>query len=158
MAKHGITVAEEAHVVNALPPVDVNGAVWDTDYFSLEKYQHATIILTLGVTGAATTVTVLEASDSSGTGATAIAFDLASETTAAGDTLGALTATASTGFATSTNDNITYVIEIDAQQLTDGKPWLKVHGTDPSAATLVSCVAVLSGARYQGPTTPTAIV
>ena len=44
----GITVSEQAHVVNILPPIDINGAGFAFDYYSLKNYAHASIILTLG--------------------------------------------------------------------------------------------------------------
>ena len=153
----GICVAEEMHVVNATAPVDINGGAVTSDYFSMANYAHASIIITLGVTGAATTVTVEESDDLSGSATTAIGFDYYAETTNAGDTLGARTTVANSGFACSTNDNITYVIEIDAADLTDGYPCLVVKASDPSAATLYSCVVLLSGGRYVDATTPTAI-
>ena len=153
----GITIAEECHVVNILPPVDIDAGAQTSDYFSMENYTHATIILTLGVTGAASTVTVEESTTNAGAATTAIAFDYYAETTDAGDTLGARTAATAAGFATSTNDNVTYVIEIDATQLTQGYPYLVLKMTDPGAATLASAVAVLSGNRYAQAVTPTAI-
>jgi len=156
MGAHGMVLAEEAHVVNALPPIDIDGGK-TTDYFSLANYQHATIIIQMGVTGAASTVTVAESDDSSGSTTTDIAFASYSETTASGDTLGSRTATASTGLTTSANDNIFYVIEIDADELTDGYPWLAVSFSDPSAQTFASVCVILSGARYSDQTTQTAI-
>lgn len=141
-------IAEEAHVVNIIPPVDINGAAKESDYFSMKKSAHASIILTLGVTGAASTVTLFESDDAAGTTETAIAFSVYKEETAAGDTLGSRTAVTASGFATSANDNLTYVIEVDAAQLTAGYPYLVLKMSDPEAATLVSAVAVLSGNRY----------
>ena len=79
------------------------------------------------------------------------------ETTNAGDTLGARTAATSAGFATSTNDNVFYVISIDASELSYGYPYLVVKATDPSAATLMNMVAVQSGTRYGQAVTPTSI-
>lgn len=153
----GLYLSQVAHIVNAEPPVDINGAGFTTDYFNLKYYQHVSIIITLGVTGAASTITVEESDDSSGSNTTAIAFDYYQEETAAGDTLSTKQSATTAGFSTSTEDNITYVIEIDASQLSDGYPYVVVKGSDPSAATLVSVVAVLSGARYAEETTPTAI-
>ena len=153
----GCTIAEECHVVNILPPIDINGAARTGDIFSLKNYTHATILLTLGVTGAASTVTVKECDDFTPTTATAIAFSYYAETTAAGDTLGARTAATTAGFATSTNDSVTYVIEIDAAQLSDGYPCIQLLLSDPSAATLASAVAILSGARYAKDQSATAI-
>ena len=153
----GTTIAEQMHVVNILPPVDINGGAVESDYWSMELYQHASIILTLGVTGAATTFTVFESDDLSGTDETAIAFDYYAEVTDAGDTLGARTAATTAGIAASTNDNVTYVIEIDASELTDAYPCLVLKLSNPGASTMASAVAILSGARYAGAVTPTAI-
>jgi len=153
----GFTIPENGHVVNILPPVDINGSAQTSDYFSLKSYAHVDIILTLGVTGAASTVTVTENTSNAGAGATAIAFAYHSEETAAGDTLSTRTAATSAGFATSTNDSITYVISIDASELSDGSPYLALLMSDPTVATLASAVAILSGARYQSEVTPTAI-
>jgi hypothetical protein len=153
----GLYLSQVAHIVNAEPPVDINGAGFTTDYFNLKYYQHVSIIITLGVTGAASTITVEESDDSSGSSTTAIAFSYYQEETAAGDTLSTKQSATTAGFSTSTNDNITYVIEIDASQLSDGYPYVVVKGSDPSAATLVSVVAVLSGARYAEDESPTAI-
>lgn len=149
--------AQEGHVVNIIAPIDINGAGASSDVFSLENYSHASIILTLGVTGAASTVTLKECDDFTPTNSTAIAFSYYAETTAGGDTLGAKTAATTSGFATSTNDGVIYVIEVDAADLSDGYPALQLVMTDPSAATLVSAVAVLSGARYASDQSATAI-
>ena len=153
----GTTVAEQMHVVNILPPVDINGGAVESDYFSLKLYPHASIILTLGVSGAASTITLFESDDNAGSNETAIGFDYYAETTAAGDTLGARTTVANTGFATSTNNSITYVIEVDAAELTDGYPYLVLKLSNPGVATLASAVAVLSGSRYGQAVTATAI-
>lgn len=154
----GVNIAEQGHLVNILPPIDINGAGATSDYFSLKEYQYVDIIIQLGVTGAASTVTVFEADDVTPSNETAIAFKYRAEDTAAGDTLGALTTATVAGFATSTNDNIFYVIRIDASQLTQGYPYVAIKMSDPSAATVVSAIAILSGARYQQNVTPTAIL
>ena len=154
----GNWVADGGHWVNAIPPVDLNGGVVNSDVWSMGKYAHASILLTLGVTGAAVTVTLEECDDFVPTNTTAIAFSRYVEETAAGDTLGAKTATAAAGFATSTNNSIMYAIEIDAAELTDGRPNLRVVLSDPAAATLAAVLVYLSGARYGHEQSPTAIV
>ena len=152
------TIAEEGHIVSILPPVDINGGAVESDYFGTQNADHVSIVLTLGVTGAASTITLFESDDAAGTTETAIAFDYYAEETAAGDTLGARTAATTSGFATSTNDGIIYVIEVDAAQLTEGYPYLVLKLSNPAVATLASAVAVLSGNRYSGTDHPTAIV
>jgi hypothetical protein len=57
----------------------------------------------------------------------------------------------------STNDNIMYVIEINAAELPAGKPNLRVAFTDAAAAQIGSAVAILSGARYGVDQSATAI-
>lgn len=152
----GITLAEVGHIVNILPPRDTD-TLATPEVFSLKGHAHATIILQLGVTGAATTVTVEACDDFVPTNVQAIAFNYYAETTAAGDTLGGRTAATTSGFATSTNDNIFYVIEVDAAELPAGYPNLQLKLSDPGAITFASAVAILTGARYGGDQSATAI-
>ncbi len=154
----GINIAEELHVVNILPPQSIAGAV-TSDVFSLKNYQHATIIVQCGATNAdAGFITIEECDDFTPTTDTAIAFSYYKEETAAGDTLSAKqAAVAATGIDVSANDNLTYVIEIDAAQLTEGYPGLYLKWSAPGGATLVSAVAILSGPRYAGSESATAI-
>jgi hypothetical protein len=149
-----MNLAERAHVVNILPPQDVSAGV-SSDVFSLKNYSHATIIVQAGATNAdAGNVTIEECDDVVPTNDTAIGFSFYAETTAAGDTLGARTATvAATGIDVSANDNIFYVIEIDAEELSEGYPNLYLKWSACGGATLGSAVAILSGPRYApGPT------
>lgn len=142
-------LAQEGHIINALAPVDINGGA-NSDVWSMKDCSHASIIIKLGVTGAASTVTVEECDDFTPTNSTAIAFKYAAETTAGGDTLGSLTAATTAGFATSTNDGVFYVIEIDVEELSEGYPCLRVVFSDPSAATFADVTVVLTGLSYQG--------
>jgi len=157
MAAKGFHAAIDGHVVNATAPVDINGSAVDSDVWTMEHYSHASICVMLGVTGAATTITLEECTAIDGTGATAIAFEYYSETTAAGDTLSARTTATTAGITGSTNDGVMYIIEIDASELSADSPFLRVAFTDPSAATLASVTVILSGARYAGESSATAI-
>lgn len=153
----GINIAEQCHVVHILPPQSFDAAI-TSDVFSLKNYSHATIIVQAGATNAdAGNITIEECDDFTPTTDTAIAFDYYAETTAAGDTLGAKTTATTAGIDVSANDNITYVIEIDASQLTDGYPNLILKWSIPGGATLGSAVAILSGSRYAETESATAI-
>lgn len=154
----GTTIAEQFHVVNILPPVSITAAT-TSDVWSMKNYSHCSIIVTCGATNAdAGFVTIEECDDFTPTTDTAIGFSYYAETTAAGDTLGARTAAvAATGIDVSANDSIMYVIEIDAAELSDGYPNLILKWSIPGGATLVSAVAILSGARYGGDQSATAI-
>ena len=158
MAAQGFSIGEgQGHLVLGVAPVDIDAGAQTSDAFKMANYSHATIIIALGVTGAASTVTVKENTAADGSGATAIAFSYYGEATAGGDTTGARTAATSSGFATATTDGIFYIIELDATELSDGSEWVTVHMSDPGAATFGAIVVVLSGARYAEVEAPTAI-
>jgi hypothetical protein len=153
----GINLAEQCHIVHILPPQSFDAAI-SSDVFSMENYAHCTIIVQAGATNAdAGNITIEECDDLNPTTDTAIVFDYYAETTDSGDTLGAKTTATVAGIDVSANDNITYVIEIDASQLTDGYPCLQLEWSIPGGATLGSAVAILSGARYAGDQSATAI-
>ena len=152
-----MNIAEEAHVVNILPPLDADGSARVSDYFSLKDYGHASILLTIGQAGAASQVTLEESTNNAGGSTAAIPFHLNREETAGGDTLAAREAVSAAGFATSTNNNTTYILDVDASELSPGAPYLVLKLSDPGVSTLVSAVAILSDARHGGATTVTAI-
>ena len=157
MAAKGINIAEEMHVVNILPPQDVDSGV-ESDVFSMKNYGHATIIVTAGSTNAdAGNITIEECDDFTPTNDTPIVFDYYKEETAAGDTLSAKQTATVAGIDVSANDNTIYVIEIDAAELTDGYPNLILKWSDPAGATLGEAVVILSGARYAKESSATAI-
>ena len=152
----GFVVAENGHVVNILPPVDITGGK-QSQAFSMKNYQHATIILQIGVSAAAWTAILMQCGTATAAvgadvaGATALAFKMYKQETAgaANDVLGAPVAETSSGETSPTaNDNVFYVIEIDANELPDGKPWVQLKLTNGVNSVIASAVAVLSGARY----------
>ena len=152
-----MNLAEQAHVVNILSPQSISDAV-SSDVFSMENYNHVTIIATAGSTNAdAGNITIEECDDFVPTNDTAIGFSYYKEETAGGDTLSAKQTATTAGIDVSANDNIIYVIEIDAAELTDGYPNLILKWSAPGGATLVSAVAILSGARYAEDQSATAI-
>lgn len=150
----GFNVTEQGHVVQGLAPVDIGGAAKSSDYFNMKHYKHASILIFKGA-GSAATVTLYEAADSAGCTEATMAFNYASEATAAGDTLGALTAATTAGFALGTGSGVFYTIELDSSDLTDGYPYLCVK-ISSATASLVCVGIVLSGGVGQD-TTVTAI-
>ncbi len=155
----GFNIAEQGHDVNVLPPIDINGGAVG-DRFSMENHSHASILVQVGVSASAfTKILVKECTLASGGSATAIAFSIYKEETAAGDTLGARTAVAAAGYTPSANDGIFYRIEIDARELSEDTPWIEVSLTNPSGVSVIAAVsAQLSGARYGNEQSATAIV
>ena len=76
MGAKGFVIAEEGHIVNILPAVDITGGV-TPQAFSMKNHAHASIILTVGVSAAAwTKIIINECTDHTGAGATAIPFAL----------------------------------------------------------------------------------
>jgi len=148
-------IAQEGHVVSILPPVDINGGKV-ADAFSMENWSHASIVITLGVTHSTGSAITLSESTTAAAG-TDIGFNMAIEATALGDTLATLTAVPSTGFTSSINDGVIYVIEIDAADLSAGYPWLCLTLASPGGSTIASAVAILSGGRYACDMSATAI-
>lgn len=145
-----INLAEEAHVVNALPPVDLNGGK-NTDVWDMKNYAKATIIVQVGVSaGAVPTMKVQACDNFTPSNPVDRAFDYYAETTSDGDTLATKASATSSGLALSTNNNIFYVIEFDARELGDGYSKMRLTFSDPSASVIGSVVAVLSGARFAG--------
>lgn len=157
MGAKGIVIAEECHVVNILPPQDVQAGV-SSDVFSMKDHSHCTIIVQAGSTDAdAGNVTVEQCDDFTPTTHPDLAsFAYYAETTAAGDTLAARASGAAIDV--SANDNVMYVIEIDAAELTVGTySKLRISWSACGGATLGSAVAILSGSRYAGDTNATEI-
>ena len=148
----GFVVAEEARVVNILPPVDITGGVL-AQAFSMARHQHASIILSIGVSAAAFLKIILNAcTDNAGSNPTAIPFSIYKQETAGAshDSLGARTAVLAAGYTPSANDTIFYVIEIDANELPDGAPYVQLDLTNGTNSVIAAAIAVLSGARYSG--------
>ena len=149
---------EQGHVVNILPPIDITGGVTG-DVFSMRRYQHATIIVQVGVSAAAfTKIIINECNTFAGGDANAIPFSIYTEETDSGDTLSTRTAVALAGQTPSANDNIFYVIEIDHDELAEGFEYVQLSLTNGANAVLASAVAILSGARYAEEQSATEIV
>lgn len=157
MSAKGFVIPQEGHVVNIIPPWGSDAATKNSDVWSMKGYSHCDIIVQMGATAGAASFILYECDDFTPSTATAIAATIYKEETDAGDTLGAATALAATGVATSTNDNIMYVISVDASQLTAGYPNLQLRFADLDNTTYLSAVAILSGARYASPESATTI-
>jgi hypothetical protein len=156
MAK-GFYSAQDGHPLLPLAPVDITGGKTAAP-FSMVNYAHASIFVLIGISAAAFTKIILNAcSDAAGDGATAIAFDIYKQETAAGDVLSGRTAVTSAGFTPSANDGIYYVIEIDAAQLPAGLPYVQVQLTNGANSVIASVFAILSGARFASDQSATAI-
>ncbi len=138
--------AFDGHITNMIPPIDVNGGK-NGVVTSMKGYSHLSIILQLGVSAVQPVLTVQECDDFTPSNPAAIAFTYYSETTALGDTLSTKTAATSAGITLTANNTTFYVIEVDAAELTEGFPAVRIVLTDPSPAgsVIASAVGILSG-------------
>ena len=145
--------SQAGHVVNVLAPVDITGGKTGVP-FGLKKHSHASIILQIGVSAAAPgKVQVNACDDNTGANSVAIDFDVFKAETGDGnagaDVLSTRTpCVAANGFVPSAGDGIFYVIELDAAQLPQGKPFVQLSLTNAANSVIASAVAVLSGSRY----------
>ena len=155
----GFNIAEQGHVVNLIPPIDITGGVTG-DVFSMRHYSHVTIIVQVGVSAAAfTKIIVNECTNFAAANATAIPIRVYKEETAAGDTLGAKVAALAAGVTPAADDTIFYVIELDARELSDASQFVQLSLTNASANSVIaSAVAIMSGARFGNVESATEIV
>lgn len=151
----GFVAAEQGHVMMLYEPLSVSAAA-TSDTFLMEAWAHASIICAFGA-GSGCTITLNECTAFTGSGATAITFRFAQEATSGGDVLDAALALASS-ITIAAGSAAFAVIELDADMLSDGYPYVQVNLSDPGTAKLAAIVAVLSGGRYQEDITATAIV
>lgn len=149
-----------AKIVPLFETRDYNNTEAVSDVFGLKEYAHASIILQYGNVAGDTTITVEECADNTGAGAVPIGFKWSKTGTFPNDTLSALAAAGPGGVtvAAATDDKKTFVIEIDASELSADKPHLRVRSSNPGAvALLLGGVAVLTKARYLRDIPPSAI-
>tara|TARA_Y100000310_G_scaffold319257_1_gene374328 strand:+ start:695 stop:1159 length:465 start_codon:yes stop_codon:yes gene_type:complete len=143
----GISLAEECQVVNVLPSVAATSAT-ESDWFHLKESAHASIIIATGAVTNASTFTLREATSSAGSGSTAIVFDYYATSTAGSDTYSTKTRATAGGVSTGTTNNLTWILEVDSSQLSDGSAYLSLLFS--TAATIqIGAISVMSGRRYQ---------
>jgi hypothetical protein len=153
----GFQISQDAHVVGVLPPVDITGGA-RSQAVKMANHNHLTFLIQIGVSAAAPGAITVEAGSATAavgstvTGNTAITFDVyKQETTGADhDVLGTRVAATTAGFTPPATDNIFYVVEIDADALPAGKPYVQLVLGDTVNSVIASAIAVLSGARYAG--------
>ncbi len=156
MGAHGITIAEQCHIVQMIIPQTASTAL-TSEVFSMKNWAHATVIVHGGA-GSSLTVTVSDANSFASSGASMV-FNYAVEATASGDTQdAALQAATTAGVAIGTATGTYLVIEVDNTELRDGYPYLMINLSDPGTSKIVSAIAILSGGRYMKDITATAII
>jgi len=129
------------------PLADVQTGDPTTDWFDMRIYRRIVFayIKGVGATGTAT-LTVSGASTNTGTGTEDIAYKYRNHANAAAP--GALTSVAATGYTVVAGSSETTLVEVDAADLPDGKPWCSMTLTEVVDSPVLGCVVVLlSSAR-----------
>lgn len=149
-------VFSQSHFINGgiAPVADALSGTATSDWVSTKGYQHVTFILIRGVGATGTsTLTVQSASDSSGTGAAPIPFK--SRTGTLAGVLGALTTRTTSGYATVAGSNQIDVIEVDAADVIDAKPFVALKAVEVVDSPVAAAVlTLLSKARYESAIMP----
>jgi len=156
-----MNLSEIVHVVTAIAPnADLYDTAQTTDWISLKNYNSIMFVIQHGVgtTGTAT-ITVKMASDASGTGATAIPFTYRRvAATGTSDVEGATTDATASGFTITAGSNQVYIIEVNAEELDNTKPFVALTATEVVNSPVAGAIlAILGQARYPGSTHLTAI-
>lgn len=158
----GIALTEQAKIVWAIEPKNYTGAAVAGDYVSMKNYSHATIIIIGGAhAGGVPAVTLEQALTVAGGSSKALGFD--NYWHGIGLTTDDMTkvAVVSDTFNLTDAANKIYAIEVEASALDvlGGFDCLTVKIASPGAnADIYGALYVLSGARNQGATPPSAII
>jgi hypothetical protein len=142
-----LNLFQEAHVVNALPAINITGGR-SSDIWSMKNFRAANIIIVAGVSAAAWTKILLFACDNFN-GDNPVAL-YKCETTA-GDMFDGGTDITAAGYTPVATDNIMYGIYIDAQALaSSGKACMYVQLTNGTNSVIAQVLTFLTGAGYEG--------
>jgi len=158
MATPGIITNETVSLIEACAPIDANDGAQTGNMISMKGATHCTLVLMVGTCGAASAVTLEQATDVTDSAASskALAFSWM-WTNDAAPTAAALTKTAVTAntFEIDVAASM-YVIEISADMLDvdNGYDCFQVKIADPGAASVTSGTYILSGTRFSGDNTP----
>jgi len=163
MGARGIYVAQECHVVNLIPPASYS-TTQTSALFSMKGWEHATIIIQQGSAGTPPVITLESSDNGSPANTTAIPFNLHKCETAYnahnGDVLGPRIAVTSAGFTPAADNDVFYVIELDANTLPeielgtapnvapDSESWVALVATSPTSW-IANAVVILSAGRYE---------
>jgi len=162
-----MSVTLQPQIMPLLSPADIQSAGADLDSINTGKlHGTVTIVLMLGAVTGDNPVLLVYAGATAGTKTTEISFrhrKASADTGAASaDVFGARTVQAVDGVGAAlgvaaTADLRAYQIEVDVDDMPDGKPWLTVFLDDGSASVLFAAAVAIGWPRYSGDTHTTAL-
>ena len=148
------------HIGNALAPVAnaFAGTVY-TDIFNMKDNEHVSFIIQKGIGAVGTSTITIEACDDvAGTNVVAIPFNY--QACVSGDTFGAMTKVAATGFVTTAGSNQMYKIEADVDLLgASGYSYVRLKAVEVVAAAVTGGIlAIFNEQKFEQEIPGTTIV
>jgi len=128
-----------------------------SDVYSMANYSEITFLVIEAAGGVGTaTITVEECTSAAGAGATAIAFDYKTATSAdSSATWSAWTAATDAGFKPAAGANKMTAVRVLASDLSEDSPYVRAKLTEDNSDPCDACiVAILSNCRYPGEVPP----
>lgn len=156
----------EPQIISLLEPADHQAGATDMDSVHMGKLHKLKVVIQFGAITGEDPVFKLYAGATAGTKTTEIPFKYRATTvdfkTTGADVFGARTAIAAGATGLTLNPVASYdhrMVEIDIQsdELPDGKPWLTVETDDGSASVLLMSALGIGFPRYAGDTHTTAV-
>lgn len=145
-----MTFTQEHHVAQGLSPQELNGGAKTSDWVSMANHDHVTALVYIGAHGAATTITVNQASDNAGAGSAAMAFSYRKTATTLVDDWGSVTAVSASGVATSGSVvGQIYAVEIDSAELSSGNDFVSISLSNPGASVIASVMFIASRGKIK---------
>jgi hypothetical protein len=164
MGAKGFYLPQDGHLVQLLTPKDYQAGAISSLVCRMGKYSHASIVISIGTAPRAAGIILVESCNNmTPTTHTDIAFTYYQCETAfaaaGGDVLSTAQVGPTTGLvpAAGTPNGVMYVVELDAAELVAGHIGFRISLADPVAASVISAIAILSGARYGMDESPTVI-
>jgi hypothetical protein len=147
MFGHSFLNDELIHVVPALEPQDITSTTTYSDIIGLKEYFGVEFLVYFGnIAGDTIAMTVEECDDISASNTTAIAFSYRESSATGTDSMGARAdATTSGVTVAATDDDKVFLVDVDASELSDGYPYVRVK-LDPggsASAVLIGVIALL---------------
>ncbi len=152
-------LGERIHVVPLLAPAQIS-ATTTISAINMGLFNQIDFIIALGDLATADfTLTIAEDTAATATSADAIAFEYRVSAAAGTDTMGAVTASESTGLAlaNATYDNKTLIVSVDSSALTDGHKYCRPVLTRGGSATAYVSVTAMCYPRYEQATPASAL-
>jgi hypothetical protein len=156
-----MNLAQDIHIV-PLRATTQDTSTFVTPHINMKLYEKVEFIVYFGAIATdGFTMTVTQSAATAGTSTTAIAARYRLTAAAGTDTMGDVTALASTGLdvvETGTYDLMTLIVDVDSSDLTtDAKPYVGLTFTDPGSADQISTIFALCWPKYPQETNASAL-